>query len=234
MHASATADRASRRPDPRIDLVGIERWGAVLAGGSLTAHGRGRHFVPGLALAAAATGFTARPFLNPVASIGGGAGAIEVERAVTANRPADELFRFRRDFTILPRFMDHIKEVSVRYHRRSHWVAKAPLDTSVEWNAEIAEERPGEFLAGCSLPGSEIPNEGAVRFSPAPADRGTEVKISPVYLPPAGQVGAAVAQPFGEEPEQQVRENLRRFKAIMESGEAPTIDGQSSGREDGS
>ncbi len=233
MAASRGTNASLRGLGAGTDLASAERWGVVLAGGSLAAYGLSRRSVPGLALAAAGAGIIARAFLNPISSVGREATAIEVERAVTVNRPAAELFRFWRDVANLPRFMDHLKEVSVLDDRRSHWVAKAPLDTSVEWDAEIAEERPEEMIAWRSLPGSDIPNEGAVRFSPAPAGRGTEVKVSVAYRPPAGPVGAAIAKLFGEEPDQQVREDLRRFKAMMETGEAPTTDGQSSGRADG-
>src|SRR6266498_5247929 len=159
---------------------------------------------------------------------------IKVERAVTVNRPRDELFRIWRNFENLPRFMTHLQRVAVDElgdDKRSHWVAKAPLGREIEWDSEITEERENEYLAWRSLPGSIVENMGSVEFSDAPGGRGTIVKVSMQYHPPAGSMGAAVAKLFGEEPDQQVREDLRHFKQIMETGEIPSVDGQPTGRE---
>jgi len=158
---------------------------------------------------------------------------IKVERAVTVNRPRDELFRIWRNFENLPRFMTHLQRVAVDElgdDKRSHWVAKAPLGREIEWDSEITEERENEYLAWRSLPGSIVENMGSVEFSDAPGGRGTIVKVSMQYHPPAGSMGAAVAKLFGEEPDQQVREDLRHFKQIMETGEIPSVEGQPSGR----
>ncbi len=59
---------------------------------------------------------------------------------------------------------------------------------------------------------------------------GTRVTVHLQYNPPGGKLGAAVAKLFGEEPNQTIREDLRRFKQLMEAGEIPTTEGQSSGR----
>jgi len=98
---------------------------------------------------------------------------------------------------------------------------------SVRWDAEILQDREGEWIAWRSLPGSQVENSGSVRFTPAPGARGTEVRVQMEYLPPAGQMGRVLAMLFGEEPEQQIREDLRRFKQLMETGEIPLSDGPS-------
>jgi hypothetical protein len=100
----------------------------------------------------------------------------------------------------------------------------------VEWDAELVDERPNEFLVWRSLPGAAIGNRGSVQFRPAPNGSGTEVTVALVYSNPAGKMGAAFAKMFGREPEQQVREDLRRFKELMEAGEIATVVGQPSGR----
>jgi uncharacterized membrane protein len=148
--------------------------------------------------------------------------AIKIERAFTINhRSPDELYAYWRKLENLPRIFQHLASVTERDGRRSHWVAKAPLGREVSWDAEIINEVPGEILAWRSLPGSQIPNAGAVNFRAAPGGRGTELKVTLEYEPPAGKLGAAVARLFGEEPAIQVREDLRRFKALQESGEIP-------------
>jgi uncharacterized membrane protein len=148
-----------------------------------------------------------------------------VEQVVTINRSVDELYRFWRDFGNFPHFMRHVKSIEVLDNRRSRWTAKAPAGMSVHWDAEILQDHEGEWLAWRSLPGSQVEHSGSVRFAPAPGARGTEVRVQMEYKPPAGRVGRVIAMLFGEEPEQQIREDLRRFKALMETGEVPLSDG---------
>ena len=150
---------------------------------------------------------------------------VKVEQAVTITRPAEELYRYWRDFANFPRFMRHLSRVELLDGRRSRWTATAPAGTSVTWDAELVQDREAEWLAWRSLPDSQVRNSGSVRFTPAPGARGTEVRVQLEYAPPAGQVGRLVAMLFGEAPEQQVREDLRRFKQLMETGEIPLSDG---------
>jgi uncharacterized membrane protein len=154
---------------------------------------------------------------SPVSSVRRGEG-IRVEQAIAINRPREEIYHFWRNFENLPRFMDHLEAVHVLDENRSHWVARGPAGTRVEWEAEIHNEIPNELIAWRSLPGSEVDHAGSVHFSPI-HDNGTEVRVILRYDPPAGKVGAAVAKLFGEEPSQQVAEDLRRFKQVMEAGE---------------
>jgi uncharacterized membrane protein len=156
---------------------------------------------------------------------------IRVERAVTVNRPRAELYEVWRDFENLPRFMEHLESVQVDESDsdRSHWIARGPLDRRVEWDSEIIEERANELLVWKSLPGSMVESMGRVEFFDGPGGRGTIVYVSMEYNPPAGSLGAAFARLFGKEPGHQVKEDLRRFKQIMEAGKAVTGDGQPSG-----
>jgi uncharacterized membrane protein len=159
--------------------------------------------------------------------------AVKVERAVTIARPADVLYRFWRDFENLPRIMDHLESVTVLSTERSHWKAKAPAGTSVEWDAVIHNEVENELIAWKSTDDADVKNAGSVHFKAAPGGRGTEVRVVLEYEPPAGKVGAAVAKLLGEEPNVQVREDLRRFKQIMEMGEEAASEarpGRSNGR----
>jgi uncharacterized membrane protein len=155
---------------------------------------------------------------------------IKVEHSVTVDRPAAELFRFWRNFENLPRFMDHLESVRVEGDTRSHWVAKGPAGKQVEWDAEIINEKPNELIAWRTLEGADVPSAGSVHFTAAPGGRGTEVRVVLEYSPPGGKVGAAVAKVFGEEPDVQTREDLRRFKQVMEAGEIPTSGQQPTGR----
>jgi uncharacterized membrane protein len=158
---------------------------------------------------------------SPVASVGRGQGT-KVEQTVTINRPVLEVYRFWRNFENLPRFMDHLEAVTVIDENRSHWVAKGPVGTRVEWDAVIHNEIDDELIAWRSLPGSEINNAGSVHFTPTADGAGTEVRVVLSYEPPAGKVGVAVAKLLGEDPSNQVAEDLRRLKQVMDSGEAVT------------
>jgi uncharacterized membrane protein len=140
-------------------------------------------------------------------------------QAVTVDRPPDELYRFWHNFENLPRFMENLESVRVTGDRRSHWVAKGPAGTTVEWDAETIEDRPNELIAWRSLEGSEVENSGTVRFKPAPGNRGTEVHVELEYNPPGGLLGAGVARIFGSAPEQLIKGDLYRFKQLMETGE---------------
>jgi uncharacterized membrane protein len=154
---------------------------------------------------------------------------MDVKATITVNRPASELYEFWHDFENLPRFMQHLEHVETLDSRRSHWVAKAPANRTVEWDAVITDDVPNERIAWRSVDGSQVSNSGVVRFVPAPGDRGTEIHVELSYDPPAGAAGALVAKLFGEEPGQQVRDDLRRFKQVVETGEVLLSDGSPEG-----
>lgn len=142
-----------------------------------------------------------------------------VARSVTIRQPVESVYGFWRNFENLPRFMAHLESVRVTGERESHWVAKGPAGTTVEWDAETLEDRPHELIVWRSLPGASVPNSGQVRFQRAAGNRGTEVHVELRYDPPAGKLGALVAKLFGEEPSQQVAGDLRRLKQVLETGE---------------
>ena len=144
---------------------------------------------------------------------------IRVRKSITINRTPEEVYRFWRSFENLPRFMAHLESVRSLDDRRSYWKAKAPLGATVEWTAEIIEDRPNALIAWRSLEGADVPNFGRVRFVPAAGGRGTEVHVEMQYDPPGGVIGATVAKLFGEEPSQQVDGDLRRLKQVLEVGE---------------
>jgi uncharacterized membrane protein len=155
---------------------------------------------------------------------------IHVRKSVQINRPVQELYRFWRDFTNLPRVMDHLDAVEILEDKRSRWTAKGPAGSRIRWDAEVTEDRPGELIAWRSLPGAQVENWGSVKFSNAPGGRGSFVFVELHYNPPAGAVGVAFAKLFGEEPRLQLTEDLRRFKQLMETGETIKTEGQPAGR----
>lgn len=229
------------------NIGSLERWASGVGGGLLTLYGITRRDRAGALLALFGSGFiyrgltgrsyayqalginTARRDEGAATSVPHNEG-VKVERAVTIDKSPVELYRFWRNFENLPQFMDHLQAVTVKDNTHSHWVAKAPAGKSVAWDAEIIHEKENELIAWRSLGNADIGNAGSVHFTLAPGGRGTVVKVVLSYDPPAGRVGSLIAKLFGEEPDQQVREDLRHFKEIMEAGEVPTTRGQTSGR----
>jgi uncharacterized membrane protein len=221
------------RLDTEVNVGRTERWISGAAGVVLLAYGLGRRrfravLLPvGIGLLHRA--LTGRSQINrvlrrnsaldegrvsPVASLGRGEGR-KIEQAVMIQRPRGELFRFWRQFDNLPRFMDNLESVTILDSRRSRWVAKGPVGTRVEWDAEIHNEIEDELIAWRSLPGAEVDQAGSVHFSPAP-DGQTEVRVIMRYAAPGHRVGDVVAHILGDDPERQIADDLRRLKQVME------------------
>jgi uncharacterized membrane protein len=153
---------------------------------------------------------------------------------VTIAVAPETLYRLWRNFENLPRFMSHLERVRVIDDRRSHWTVKTapgvPDAARLAWDAEIVNDRRGDVIAWRSLDGSDIGNEGEVRFVPAPGGRGTEVHVAMRYTMPGGKLGKAVARYFGEDPHQALDDDLRRFKQVAETGEVVRSEGAPGGK----
>lgn len=156
---------------------------------------------------------------------------VHVIESMTINRSPEELWAFWRDYANLSKFMPEIQSVTATdaSGKKSHWVARGPMGKTIEWDAEIHNETPGNLIAWRST-GGDIDTAGSVHFQPAPGGRGTEVRVDQKVNPPGGKLGAFVAKLFGEGPSGITKENLRHLKNLMEAGEIPTTTGQTSGR----
>jgi uncharacterized membrane protein len=154
----------------------------------------------------------------------------EIDASVTILRPRQEVYAFWKRLENLPLFMKHLETVEDLGDRRSRWVARTPAGGRVDWEAETIEERNGELLSWRSLPGSRVYNAGTVLFENTSGGRGTSVRVHLEFVPPGGAAGRIAARLLGPITSQQVREDLRRFKNLMEAGEIPTTSGQSAGR----
>ena len=247
---SLTETGRDQKGSRNINIGKTERWASSIGGGALAVYGLTRGSLGGIALALLGGALINRGVSGHCAvydamghssaeedttrrgdkvSVPGGRG-IKVEKSVTINRPAEEIYSFWRNFQNLPRFMKHLESVNETGDGRSHWVAKAPAGQIVEWDAEVYNDKENEMIAWRSLEGSDVNNAGSVHFTPLGGGRGTAVRVVFKYEPPGGAVGALVAKLFGENPEQQVDEDLRRLKQVLEAGEIATTKGQPSGR----
>jgi uncharacterized membrane protein len=156
--------------------------------------------------------------------------AMRLTGTTTISRQPEEVYNFWRHWENLPTFMAHLDEVRALEGTRSHWRASAPFGRSVEWDAEVTEDVPAERICWRSTEGADIDNQGIVSFKPAPGGRGTEVHVGIEYSMPAGKLGEAVARYFGEDPHQQIDDDLRRLKQVIETGEVVRSDGAPGGK----
>jgi uncharacterized membrane protein len=157
--------------------------------------------------------------------------SLRVDKIVTIqNKSPEELYSFWHNFENLPTFMKNLQSVRIVNETRSHWVANVPLGNKVEWDTEMLVDKPNELITWASVSGADITNSGSVRFTPGYPGRGTEVKLVLKYSLPGGAITDAIAKVFNESPEQQIVEDLRHFKMLMETGEIATTKGQSAGQ----
>lgn len=222
-----------------INVPNPERIGSMAAGAGLLLYGASRKSFGGILLALVGGALIRRGVtghcelyerlgvnsrqLNTERGVPGDKG-IKVVKSITVARPPQEVYHFWRELENLSRFMKHVQSVRQIDQRRSQWVVKGPLGHDVEWTAQIITDRENEMVSWESLPGAEVQNAGSVWFESVNGGSATEVKVSLQYLPPAGVVGAAVAKFFGEAPEQQLEEDLARFKTIIEGGVNGAVD----------
>lgn len=222
------------------NLGNVERWISTIAGVALAAYGLKKRSKAGWISAAAGSGLVVagirgHSFLydafginraehveNPVVSVPHGEG-IKIEQTITVNRPPARLFRFWRNFENLPLVMKHLQSVTVIDDERSHWIAKAPAGQVVEWDAVIHTEIPDQLISWRSVDGSEVDHAGSVEFKQNGVGA-TDLKVVLNYRPPAGKVGAVLAKLFGEEPSQQIDEDLKQFKILIESTDISSLD----------
>ena len=237
-----TTRRGAVAGGTKVNVGKAERVASAIGGGALALYGLRRRDLPGAALAViggilayrgtsghcpvygaldmstADEGASWLTQQHGPAAVLDASRAVKIERSIRIDAAPDALYRFWRDFENLPQVMRHIESVQVLDARRSRWRAKAPAGQTIEWDAVVHNEIPGQLIAWKSVEGATVPNAGSVHFTPA-ADGGTVVKVVLEYQPPAGRMGQLFAQVFGREPELQVREDLGRFKRYAESGE---------------
>jgi uncharacterized membrane protein len=209
----------SRVPGDALDLASL--------GKALTSPGTDRGKTIGAIAAVAGT--TALDVLCAVKLSREGTGPTRAEGSIIVNKSVEECYRFWRDFENLPRFMSYLQSVRITGDTRSHWVARAPGDFRIEWDAEIESDVPNERLTWHSLPGSQVQNSGSVQFERAPGGRGTIIRAQINYDFP-GASAAGLAKVLGKDPDQLVKKDLYRFKQVMETGEVITTEGQPAGR----
>jgi uncharacterized membrane protein len=233
-----------------------ERIASLAAGSALAIYGLRRRGLAGVGMAAVATalvhrGATGRcpvyrtlrvstadvaPIKRRRRDVTGRAATVnarrsfKIERVVTVDRSADELYRFWRDFSNLPRFMHRLESVTCSDDVHSHWAMRMPGGKTIEWDAEIVNDVAGSLIAWKTVGDPDVAHAGSVHFRPAAGGRGTEVRVVLDYEPPGAALFTQAAKLLGHAPDMLVHEELRRFKQLMETGEIASTEGQTSGR----
>lgn len=156
--------------------------------------------------------------------------SVDILKTVTIHKPVEEIYAFWRQLENLPRFMKHLVQVQQLSDKKSHWEANLPLgNTNIKWDAIIVEEEPNQKISWRSVPGASIDNSGEVRFRKAPGNKGTEVQIALTYRPPLGEIGEGISKLLNQVFAQMIKEDIRRFKQLMETGEVATSNAQPTG-----
>ncbi|HEY3360180.1 MAG TPA: SRPBCC family protein [Polyangia bacterium] len=228
----------SSRPG-RPTEVNQEQWTPALrliagvTGGIAGLSGATRGGITGLALGAVGAGLVARAVANQPVSrlIGATAGrhVVNVQKTITVHAPIQDVFAFWSRFDNFPRFMEHVKQVERRDEWRSHWIVAGPVDTPIEFDAEVTRIIPGRLLAWKTPADAPVKHSGIVQFAEV-AD-GTRIDVRLSYTPPAGILGHAVASLFGVDPEKALDDDMLRFKALLEQGKA-TAHGEETRRDE--
>lgn len=204
------------------------RWSALITGGALALLGLSRRSRSGVAIAAAGGLLS-----YAGAKVGTRQRELITRSSILLNCTPEEAYQFWSKFENLPLFMRHLESVTLMGETRSRWIAIGPLGKRVSWDAEIAFDRKDDVIAWRSLPDSDIYVDGIVKFRNAPANRGTIITVVVVYQPPAGAIGNALSKLLGKDPSFMMRQDLHRLKALIETGEIPTVEGQSHGPRSG-
>lgn len=146
---------------------------------------------------------------------------VRVDQAITIEKPVQEVYGFWRQLENLPRFMRHLKSVTVRDDLHSHWVVKGPGGKELQWDAEVIEQRENEMISWRSLPDADVDNAGSVWFTSVPGGQGTVLRIEMKYVPPGGKTGAIVSKLFRQDADSEIGEDLNRLKRLLETGQLP-------------
>ena len=234
-HAGARQEAGGKQK--RINVGRQERNASMVGGASLMLSGlrniARKRFLPGLAMMVAGglffyRGKTGHCPLYQAADLdttGTGEKAVRVEKFLTINRTPQQVYDFWRNQENLPRFLRHIESVQMTGELSSHWKARGPAGTSLEWDAELVEDYPGQLILWRSVGDADLPNEGSVEFREASGGRGTEVKLTIRYYPPGGAAGKIAAKLADTITARQIEEDLKRLKQILETGASASSEG---------
>lgn len=216
---------SAEQPSPSNNLLAVSgnRWPLVIAAASLGAFAITKRSKTAAALTVAGVWALRRSTQNSEPR------RYEAKASFAINCTAEQAYQQWRNFEDIGRFLRHVESVREIDDTHSEWTAEGAVGKKLHWTAEIVDDVPNQRIEWRSMPGSEVDTRGVIEFRPRTGNRGIVVTARIEYAPPAGSAGKALAALIGRHPEFTVREDLRRFKAMIEAGEIPTTVGQSHG-----
>jgi len=227
-----------------VNLHKLERVGSSVLGALMVAGGLKRRSIGGLAAVLTGSGLlyrgisghchvyqalgisTARRTLTD--AVAEASRERRVQRTVTVDKPAAELYALWRDPATLRQVMAPFANLSPAADEGIRWSLRSPLGRLCVWTSQVVEEREGELLRWESIEGSKMIAGGMLRLAPALGNRGTRVSLSLRFEPPPGLIGHALFSTLRVVPNTISRKALQRFKSLAETGEIPTTEGSPS------
>jgi uncharacterized membrane protein len=217
--------------DAAATTDGFGRWAWLVGGGALAVLGLSRRSPAGVGVAAGGAVLVYRAVTGHFPTIRT-ENRLRIERSVTVNRSRDEVFAMWRGSERLPLLLGNLETTHFSGEDTLRRITSALFGRSMQWDVEIAEERLPEYIAWRSAPGALVPQLVSVLLSEAPADRGTVVLLAYECVLPIGPLGTALAPVGRRIAESRIRDKLRQFKALIDTGEVPTTEGQPRGQRD--
>lgn len=147
---------------------------------------------------------------------------------ITIERPLEQVYEYCRDLAHAPRYMHHVRAVTVDGDR-ARWIARVPGGRELEWETELTQDVSNDHLAWQSLAEQPLQHSGRIQLRPAPSGRGTEVELELSYRAPGGRIGGMLAGLFGSLAEIDLDDDLHRLRQLLETGEIATTAGQPTG-----
>ena len=144
--------------------------------------------------------------------------SLNIRVSMVINKPREEVYSLWRNLSNLPLFMKHLRNVQEQDEQYSTWTMDLPGGFgTVQWEAEIVKERPGEMISWQSLPGSSLKNAGKVGFRDSLGGMGTTVDVILTYHAPLGKAGEQIARLFTPVFKNMIEDDIRGFKDFVET-----------------
>jgi uncharacterized membrane protein len=141
--------------------------------------------------------------------------AEKVTGEVLINRPVEDVYRFYRDFTNLPRFLGDVVAVEQLSDTTYRWLVSGPFGARLPMTITVTEERLNRLLRYQSRGPAPLRGRWELEFL-AEAD-GRRTRVQERLVTPLGPLGRSVLALIGKFPDQEVADNLGRLKQVLEA-----------------
>lgn len=137
-----------------------------------------------------------------------------IRQSVLVFKDRETVYNYWRNLQNLPKVMKHVKKIDEHDEVYSRWHVELS-GIKAQWDAEIVYDVENWRISWNSLPESKIQNIGKVEFEDT-GDGYTLVNVLISYKPSVGAVGTKIASALKPVFEQQVREDIMKWKDVIE------------------